>query len=259
MTAPAGVPTPGGRQAAGASCLPPRPWRSILRAFESGKGYALRPPAVGQAGPRTSLLPLICAPRSCPRVHPSRSTYVLGGRRHRLRCSRPRPAGLARQRAPCLPADRTRQRPAAKCSAPPPPAQDHTRAPRMPGRRQGQQHDGEPHGGAGGGDHGAEKAARLPAIDGMDPPQRQAPHGPGGKPPCARTGTAIEGDSKRVTLIQNAAKARTESKPKGTRRNDDKGRRNPCKKQKAKKPEGAGHVKYPGICGTPAAPRLGGG
>ena len=193
-------------------------------------------PSSGQAGPRTSLLPLICASRSCPCLHPSRSTSVLGGCRHHLRCSRPRPAGLARQEALCLPADRTQQRPTPKCSATPatgarpstraayarPAARTAARWRASRGRREG--------------DHGAEKAARLPRNRRhADPPQRQAPHGPGGKPPRARTGVAIKGDSKRVTLIQNAAKARTESRPKRTRRNDDKGRRNPYRRRKGKK------------------------
>ena len=55
----------------------------------------------------------------------------------------------------------------------------------------------------------------------------------------------IEGDNKWVTLIQNAAKARVENKAKRTQRSGGKKRRNPRKPQKEKKPEKAGHVKYP--------------
>ena len=62
------------------------------------------------------------------------------------------------------------------------------------------------------------------------------PHtGLGGKSPYDRMGIIIEGDNKWVTLIQNAAMARVESKTKKMRQNASKNCRNSRKAQKVKK------------------------
>ena len=73
-------------------------------------------------------------------------------------------------------------------------------------------------------------------IDGMRIHHNTRPHtGLGGKSPYDRMGIIIEGDNKWVTLIQNAAMARVESKTKKMRQNASKNCRNSRKAQKVKK------------------------
>ena len=186
-------------------------------------------------------MPPICALRTSPCAHPSRPTSAPGGRRHHLRCSRPRPAGLARQGASRLPAGRAWQRPAATCSAAPPTAQDRPRGHiHLAGDGNNNKMDSFD-----GGVRDREKVAGSPkrrdspVIDGMR--MRPTP-GPG----WARGQIAVRqdghgsrggGGNKRVTLIQNAAMACVESEAKRMRQNTDKNRRKSCKGQKGKNPK----------------------
>ena len=79
------------------------------------------------------------------------------------------------------------------------------------------------------------KRRDSPAIDGMrirhNTRLRMGP----GQAAVRQVGMAIKGDNEWVTLIQNTAKPRIESKPKRTWQNGDKRRRSPYKRQKGEK------------------------
>ena len=89
------------------------------------------------------------------------------------------------------------------------------------------------------------KRRDSPAIDGMrirhNTRLRMGP----GQAAVRQVGMAIKGDNEWVTLIQNTAKPRIESKPKRMWQNDDKWPETRTRGEKAKKPEKAGHIKYP--------------
>ena len=86
---------------------------------------------------------------------------------------------------------------------------------------------------------------QSPIIDGMRVHHNARPRtGLGGKPPCDRMGLVIEGDNKRVTLIQSAERARMERRVKMMRRNSSKKAGIATKPQRVKKPANVGHVKH---------------
>lgn len=90
------------------------------------------------------------------------------------------------------------------------------------------------------------KQRDSPIIDGMWIHHNTRPCiGLDGKSPCDRVGLVIKGDNKWVALIQNAEKARIESRAKMMRCNGDKKSGNLYKAPKGEKPTNTGHDKYP--------------
>lgn len=144
-----------------------------------------------------------------------------------------------------------------------PPAQGHPREPHTPGRRQEQQQDGELQRGRQGHREKAMKVDRAARLvrnrRHVYPPQRRAPHGHGGHVAVRQDGDDNRRDSRRVTLIQNAAMARVESKTKRMRHNADKNRRNARKAQKVKKARNCRSRQVPRAPAAPTARRSPGG